>query len=73
MNNILDKENKNISKLQSQNKNKKNKNKNKNKGKEPWYNLDCRWLKRQLNYVCQNVNTNPSNTYLWNRYYKVKN
>ena len=59
------KNNKSLNKLQ-------NLQRNKRKGKQPWFNLDCRKLKRKLNYICKAVNRNPNNTYLRNIYYKIR-
>ena len=42
------------------------------KRKEPWYNLECRTLKRNLDYTCKALNKDPNNPHLRGNFYKIK-
>ena len=56
-------------KFRHQEKSKQNKKRDK-KGSKPWYNNDCRILKRNLNYLNKAINRDPTNTYKRALYYK---
>ena len=42
------------------------------KKQQPWFNLNCRKLKRQLNHISKEVNKNPDNPYLRSNFYKIR-
>ena len=46
--------------------------KQKYKTKEPWYNIECRTLKRKLNYTCKALNKTPKNPHIRGNFFKLK-
>ena len=42
---------------------KSNENKNRRNKHKPWYNKDCKVIKRQLNKLCKSLSKNPNNSY----------
>ena len=40
--------------------------------KKPWYSMDCRALKRNLDYTCKAINKHPENTELRGTFYKLR-
>ena len=43
-----------------------------NKYKKPWYNNDCRLLKRNMNYTCKALSINPQNPDIRGKFYTLK-